>query len=136
MELTGANAATRLCAVTTVCFDIAALEIFLPACVGARLVVASEGTAADPAALAALLREQSVNMMQATPTTWRMLRASAAMSESGGGGGGGWPGDPELTAGPAAPPLLSSTATGARAEPWCLLIHAGASLSELNCRRL
>jgi non-ribosomal peptide synthetase component F len=71
VELTGANAATRLCAVTTICFDIAALEIFMPACVGATLVVATEGTTADPAALAALLKEQSVNMMQATPTTWR-----------------------------------------------------------------
>lgn len=73
IEITGANAQTRLCAVTTVCFDIAGLELFLPAWAGGRLVIASEDTAKDPDALDALLRRENVNMMQATPTTWRML---------------------------------------------------------------
>ena len=73
VELTGANPSIRLCAVTTVCFDIAGLELFLPAWVGGSLVIASEDTARDPSALDALMREGKINMMQATPTTWRML---------------------------------------------------------------
>ena len=59
-ELTGADESTRVCAVTTVCFDIAALELFLPAWVGGRLVVASEETARDPDALSALMQSQKV----------------------------------------------------------------------------
>jgi amino acid adenylation domain-containing protein len=62
-----------LLAVTTVSFDIAALELFLPLTVGARVVVASEETAADPARLAAEIAASGATVMQATPATWRML---------------------------------------------------------------
>ena len=48
-EITGVDANVVLCAVTTVCFDIAGLELFLPLCVGGRTVLASRETAADPA---------------------------------------------------------------------------------------
>ena len=46
-EITGVDANVVLCAVTTVCFDIAGLELFLPLCVGGRTVLASRETAAD-----------------------------------------------------------------------------------------
>src|SRR5579884_2251906 len=62
-----------LVAVTTLSFDIAGLELYLPLLVGAQVVIASAQTAADPRALGALLDESGATVMQATPTTWRML---------------------------------------------------------------
>lgn len=60
-------------AVSTMSFDIAALEIFLPLISGARLVVASRATALNGAQLADLLFSSSITFMQATPASWRML---------------------------------------------------------------
>ena len=62
-----------LVAVTTLSFDIAGLELYLPLVAGARLVIAPAATAADPALLGALLARSGATVMQATPTTWRML---------------------------------------------------------------
>ena len=81
-EITGADANVVLCAVTTVCFDIAGLELFLPLCVGGRTVLASRETAADPRALADLIAREDVNFMQATPTTWRTLIRSCGGGEA------------------------------------------------------
>ena len=63
----------RLLAVTNLCFDISALELFLPMMVGARLVVASRESVVDGAKLLGDLRRNSITAMQATPSTWRML---------------------------------------------------------------
>ncbi|HEU4837374.1 MAG TPA: amino acid adenylation domain-containing protein, partial [Pyrinomonadaceae bacterium] len=63
-------------AVTTLSFDIAGLEIFLPLTVGAQVVIADRKTASDGAALSDLLAERNATVMQATPATWRMLVAS------------------------------------------------------------
>ncbi len=60
-------------AVTTISFDIAALELYLPLIVGARIELVSHDVAADGAALARLLSESGATMLQATPTTWRLL---------------------------------------------------------------
>ncbi|HEY0532500.1 MAG TPA: amino acid adenylation domain-containing protein [Actinoplanes sp.] len=60
-------------AVTTVSFDIAGLELFLPLTVGGRVVVARPPEAADPRQLAALLTSTGARVMQATPITWRLL---------------------------------------------------------------
>jgi amino acid adenylation domain-containing protein len=79
----GLAAGDVLVAVTSLSFDIAALEIFLPLSVGARVVVASREEAADADALRELLRRVGATAMQATPVTWRMLL------ESGWTGGGG-----------------------------------------------
>jgi amino acid adenylation domain-containing protein len=62
-----------LVAVTTLSFDIAGLELYLPLLTGARVVIASATTASDPRALAELLGGSGATVMQATPTTWRML---------------------------------------------------------------
>ncbi len=62
-------------AVTTICFDIAGLELYLPLLVGAKVVLASRETASDPRLLAALIDEAQATVMQATPATWRMLIA-------------------------------------------------------------
>ncbi|HSK75059.1 MAG TPA: amino acid adenylation domain-containing protein [Thermoanaerobaculia bacterium] len=62
-----------LLAVTSLSFDIAGLELYLPLLAGARLEIASAELAADGARLAARMRESGVTVLQATPATWRML---------------------------------------------------------------
>lgn len=69
----GLSASDRLMAVTTLSFDIAALELLLPLCVGAEVVIASREVASDGVALRALLESSDATVMQATPATWRML---------------------------------------------------------------
>jgi amino acid adenylation domain-containing protein len=64
-----------LLAVTTLAFDIAGLELFLPLMVGARVVLASREVATDGAQLAERLNLHGATMMQATPATWRLLLA-------------------------------------------------------------
>ena len=63
----------RLLAVTTLGFDIAALELFLPLLHGACVVLAQREQALQPAALIELLETQAISLMQATPATWQML---------------------------------------------------------------
>ncbi len=63
-------------AVTTICFDIAGLELFLPLVRGGRVELATAETARDGLALARLLAGSGATVMQATPATWRMLLAA------------------------------------------------------------
>ncbi|MFE9458281.1 amino acid adenylation domain-containing protein [Streptomyces californicus] len=63
----------RLLAVTTVSFDIAALELFVPLLGGATVVLAADDDVRDPFALAALIRSSGPTVMQATPSLWRVL---------------------------------------------------------------
>ncbi len=60
---------------TSLSFDIAALELFLPLCAGAKLVLATREEASDPSCLLSLIEDNEVTIMQATPATWRMLVA-------------------------------------------------------------
>src|SRR5262249_7553904 len=53
--------------------DIAALELYLPLTVGARLVLAERETAVDGRQLQTLLQTRGVTCMQATPATWQVL---------------------------------------------------------------
>jgi len=69
----GIKGSDTLLAVTTVAFDIAVLEIFLPLVLGATVVLARESEVADGDSLRALLDRHAVTVMQATPVTWRML---------------------------------------------------------------
>ena len=69
----GLSSADIIVAVTTFSFDIAALELFLPLCVGARIEIASREDALDPGRLATLVAKSQATIMQATPATWRML---------------------------------------------------------------
>ncbi|BAY48981.1 nonribosomal protein synthetase [Scytonema sp. HK-05] len=65
-----------LLSVTTLSFDIAALELYLPLIVGARLVLVSREVAADGTQLLAQLTSCNATVMQATPATWRLLLAA------------------------------------------------------------
>ena len=69
----GIGADDMLLAVTTVSFDIAALEIFLPLLNGGTLMLASAENASDGHALTNILNSEPITIMQATPSTWRML---------------------------------------------------------------
>jgi amino acid adenylation domain-containing protein len=62
-----------LLALTTLSFDIAGLELFLPLVVGARVVLATPEEAADAVQLAAKISSNNITVMQATPATWRLL---------------------------------------------------------------
>jgi amino acid adenylation domain-containing protein len=72
-------------AVTTVSFDIAALELLLPLCYGGTVILASEDQARIGHVLAGIIVHKRPTVMQATPITWRILLES------------GWAGCPDLT---------------------------------------
>jgi amino acid adenylation domain-containing protein/non-ribosomal peptide synthase protein (TIGR01720 family) len=74
-ESPGLGSNDVLLAVTTLSFDIAGLELFLPLVCGARIEIASRQTAADARRLAQELEVTGTTVMQATPATWRLLLA-------------------------------------------------------------
>jgi amino acid adenylation domain-containing protein len=63
----------RVLAITTISFDIAGLELFLPLITGATLVLADAESARDGRILLEWLRGKQISFLQATPATWRML---------------------------------------------------------------
>ena len=82
----GMSADDRVLAVTTLSFDIAVLELLLPLSVGATIILASTEQAQDGRVLRACLEEHQATVMQATPSTWRMLLEA------------GWQGTPRFKA--------------------------------------
>ena len=108
-ETPGLGERDVLLAVTTLSFDIAGLELYLPLIVGARVVLASRETASDPRALAGLIERSGTTVLQATPTTWRMLIDAE------------WPGRHGLKAlcgGEALPGALADQLVGLGLELW------------------
>jgi amino acid adenylation domain-containing protein len=73
LERPGLTEGDVLAAVTTISFDIAVLELYLPLMVGARIELVPRQTASEGRALARLLKSSGATMLQATPATWRML---------------------------------------------------------------
>ncbi len=69
----GIKESDRLLAITSISFDIAGLELYLPLISGAELLLADTDTTRDGRLLLKLLETQSITMMQATPSTWQML---------------------------------------------------------------
>jgi len=72
-ERPGLDAGDRVLALTTIAFDIAATELFLPLVVGATVELVDAETARDARRLRARLETAPISYMQATPATWRML---------------------------------------------------------------
>jgi amino acid adenylation domain-containing protein len=58
---------------TTITFDIAAMELFLPLTVGAASALINRETAVDGTALRKIIEQLKPTVVQATPATWRML---------------------------------------------------------------
>ncbi|KAK3300634.1 polyketide synthase [Chaetomium fimeti] len=100
----GCGPADRLLAVTTVSFDMAVPELFLPLLCGATTVLARRREVRDPAALVRLMDRHAVTVMQGTPTLWQMLLDS------------GWPGG----GGVQPPPRLSKILCGGEGLPRAL----------------
>ncbi len=69
----GLQTSDILLSVTTLSFDIAALELFLPLMVGAKAILVNQSIVADGEALTDLIAASETNVMQATPATWRLL---------------------------------------------------------------
>jgi len=69
----GMNSNDVMVAVTTISFDIAVLELWLPLTVGARTVIADRETSMDGRQLTSLIENSEASIMQATPATWYML---------------------------------------------------------------
>lgn len=69
----GLTSRDKLLAITTISFDIAGLELFLPLISGAELILCDRDTARDGRRLLELLNNKEITFMQATPATWRML---------------------------------------------------------------
>ncbi|WDE02532.1 non-ribosomal peptide synthetase [Thalassomonas actiniarum] len=110
-QMPGITASDTLLAVTTVAFDIAVLELYLPLTVGATLVIADEETVRDGTSLMQTLLAEQVTVMQATPATWRLLLAS------------GWQGDGRLKVlcgGEALPSMLAQQLLPDVASLWNL----------------
>jgi amino acid adenylation domain-containing protein len=68
-----ADRTEAMLAVTSLSFDIAALELYLPLITGARIELTVRDEASDVRLLAERIDQASPTMMQATPATWRML---------------------------------------------------------------
>ena len=79
----GLTAEDVLLAVTTVSFDIAGLELFLPLTVGARVVIATQEVLSDGVRLGQAIGEAGATVMQATPATWRLLLEAGWTGQTG-----------------------------------------------------
>lgn len=75
----------RWLGLTTIAFDIAMLETFLPLSTGAELVLVPPRVGKDPVALRRALEAADITHAQATPSAWRLLVEA------------GWAGDRRLT---------------------------------------
>jgi len=105
----GLTSADTLLAVTTLSFDIAGLELYLPLVCGARLLLVSRETTQAGEKLKEVLETKGVTAMQATPATWRLLLAA------------GWVGNRDLKilcGGEAMPRDLANQLLGACGSLW------------------
>ncbi|RZA00367.1 MAG: non-ribosomal peptide synthetase [Sphingobacteriaceae bacterium] len=69
----GLSSADRLLAVTTISFDIAVLELYVPLISGAEVVIANAEAVRDGRLLVNIIAEKNISIVQATPSTWQML---------------------------------------------------------------
>ncbi|ARH01092.1 non-ribosomal peptide synthetase [Legionella micdadei] len=72
-----------LLAVTTISFDIAGLELYLPLTTGAQVFLASKEMSIDGEKLALTMSNKRITAMQATPATWRMLISTGWTGHAG-----------------------------------------------------
>ncbi len=105
----GLTPADIVIAVTTISFDIAALELYLPLITGARVHLVTREVASDGRLLSKQIAAGGATVMQATPATWRMLLAA---------GWGGVPGLKILCGGEALPSDLAQQLLATGAAIW------------------
>lgn len=66
----------KLLSVTSISFDIAGLELYLPLMTGGKLIIAAKDDITNGELLVSLLNDWHCTIMQATPVTWRLLLAA------------------------------------------------------------
>ncbi|WP_338505716.1 non-ribosomal peptide synthase/polyketide synthase [Pseudomonas poae] len=66
----------RMLSLTTFSFDIFALELYVPLTVGATVLLSDQDMALDPEAIIDMAHDQAATVLQATPSSWRMLLES------------------------------------------------------------
>ncbi|MEG4574577.1 amino acid adenylation domain-containing protein [Microcoleus sp. N3A4] len=81
-EQPGICEADILLSVTTLSFDIAVLELYLPLTVGAQVVILSREAAMDGRKLLKTIAQSGITILQATPATWRLLLESGWEGQS------------------------------------------------------
>ncbi|MFT3906593.1 MAG: amino acid adenylation domain-containing protein [Steroidobacteraceae bacterium] len=69
----GIDAQDRLLSVTTVAFDIAGMELYLPLVAGACVYIAGSDVVSDGPRLLQLMLDWDTTFMQATPAGWKLL---------------------------------------------------------------
>ncbi|SFR98117.1 non-ribosomal peptide synthetase [Anaeromicropila populeti] len=73
MEKPGFTSNDSLLAITTICFDISYLELYLPIVCGGTVEIVSDDICRDGIKLKEKLEKSQFTVMQATPATWQML---------------------------------------------------------------
>ncbi len=68
------SSGTKLLALTTISFDISVFEIFATLLHGGCIVVAGSEQIADPLSIMQIVERHNINVLQGTPSTWKMLR--------------------------------------------------------------
>lgn len=63
----------RVLGLTTLCFDISMLEVFMPLSCGGCLVMVTASTQKNPTKILATMADWGITVLQATPTTYEML---------------------------------------------------------------
>ena len=95
----GIGRTDTLLAVTTIAFDIAALELFAPLLAGGTVAIARREDVLDGNRLLAALSHRPATMLQATPASWRLLLEAGFRS---------WPGFKMMCGGEALPRDLAN----------------------------
>jgi amino acid adenylation domain-containing protein len=110
MQITpGISRGDRMLALTTISFDISGLELYLPLVTGASVRLLTRKEARNSVLLNQLTESGEITIIQATPTTWRMMLNS------------GWRGHPKLkvlVGGEAFPPALAKEMLDKCGEIW------------------
>ncbi|WP_162456536.1 non-ribosomal peptide synthetase [Pseudoxanthomonas kalamensis] len=73
-EAPGFSSDDAICAATTLSFDIAALELYLPLLCGGRVVIADDNEHRDPEALCRLIERSGCSVFQTTPSLIALLQ--------------------------------------------------------------
>ena len=79
----GVGRTDTLLAITTIAFDIAALELFTPLLVGATVAIARRDDVSDGNRLLAAIGRSGTTIMQGTPASWRLLLEAGFRSRPG-----------------------------------------------------
>lgn len=78
----GFESRDSILALTTISFDISGLEIWLPLVTGGSMILVSSDEAANPELLMDIIKREAPSVIQATPSTWRLLLETGWQGDS------------------------------------------------------